>query len=117
VNRAKQHNRFQSEVDVACYTGRYVVVQAAVRAGDDMKIFAQIQNIRREGGKSEEKDNEKQCFPFMKPSSSHGRFSCLFCGEGSRIKNLVKSYRAKGFLAVSSVGSAANGKSDPVIRR
>jgi hypothetical protein len=100
VNGAKQHNRFQHEVDVACYTGRYVVVQAAVRAGDDVEIFAQIQNIRRKGRKSEEKDNEKQCFPFMKRSSHHGRFSCLVCDEGSRIKNLVKRYRAKGFISI-----------------
>ena len=93
MNGAKHHNRFQHEVDGTCYPGRDVVVQAAVRAGEDVEFFAQIQNIRREGGKSDEKDNEKQCFPSMKRSrSSHKRFSCRIFGEGSRIKCLVKSY-------------------------
>jgi len=76
---------------VTCYTGRDVVVQAAVWAGEDAKFFAQIHDIRRESGKRNEKDNEKQCFPFMKRSRSiHGRFSCRIFGKGSRIKSLVK---------------------------
>ena len=41
-----------------------------------MKLFAQIQDVRREGGKGDKKDNEKERFPFMKRSgSSHERFS------------------------------------------
>jgi len=72
LNGAKQDNRFQHEVDAAYYTGRDVVVQAAVWAGEDVKLFAKIEDVRREGEKSDEKDNEKQCFPFMKRSrSSH----------------------------------------------
>jgi hypothetical protein len=93
VNGAKQHNRFQHEVDGACYTGRDVVVQAAAGAGEDVKLFAKIEDVRREGGKSDEKDNEKQRFPFMKRSkSSHERFSSRIFGKGSRIKGLVKGY-------------------------
>jgi hypothetical protein len=41
-----------------------------------VKLFAQIKNVRREGRKSDKKDNEKQRFPFMKRSRSiHERFS------------------------------------------
>lgn len=93
MNGAKQHNRFQHEVDGACYPGCDVVVQDADGAGEDVKLFAKIEDVRREGGKSDEKDNEKQCFPFMKRSrSSHEQFSSRIFGEGSRIKSLVKSY-------------------------
>jgi hypothetical protein len=66
MNGAKQYNRLQCEVDGACYRGCDVVVQAAAGAGEDVKLFAQIEDVRREGGKSDEQDNEKQCFPFMK---------------------------------------------------
>ena len=66
MNGAKKHNRFQHEVDGACYPRCDVVIQAAVWAGEDVKIFAKIEDVRREGGKSDEKDNKKQCFPFMK---------------------------------------------------
>ena len=93
MNGAKQDNRFQHEIDGACYTGRDVVVQGAVWAGDDVEFFAQIQNIRREGGESDEKDNEKKCFPFMKRSrSSHESFSCRILGKRSRNNGLVKRY-------------------------
>jgi hypothetical protein len=93
VNGEKQYNRFQHEVNGARYPGCDVVVQAAVWAGEDAKLFAKIEDIRREGGKSDKKDNEKQCFPFMKRSkSSHERLSSrIFC-KGSRLKSLVKSY-------------------------
>ena len=67
---AKQHNRFQHEVEAAGYPGRDVVVQAAAWAGEYLEFFAKIEDVRREGGKSDEKDNEKQCFPFMKRSRS-----------------------------------------------
>ena len=90
---AKQHNLFQCEVNGARYPGSDVVVQVAAGAGEDVKLFAQIKDVRREGGKSDEKDNEKQCFPFMKRSqSSHERFFSRTAGEGSRIKSLVKRY-------------------------
>jgi hypothetical protein len=57
---------------VACQTGRDVIVQNAVRAGEEVKFFTQIQDIRREGRKSDKKDNKKQRFPFMKRRrSSH----------------------------------------------
>ena len=59
MNGAKQDNRFQHEVDIACYPGCDVVVQAAVWAGEDVEFFAKIEDVRREGGKSDEKDNEK----------------------------------------------------------
>jgi hypothetical protein len=91
VNGAKQHNRFQHEVDGAYDSGCDVVVQAAVWAGEDVELFAKIDDVRREGRKSDKKDNEKKCFPFMKRSrSSHERFSSRIFGKGSRIKSLVK---------------------------
>jgi hypothetical protein len=31
-----------------------------------MELITQIENVRREGGKSYEQDNKKQRFPFMK---------------------------------------------------
>ena len=93
MSGAKQHNLFQREVNRACYPGRDVVVQAAAGAGEDVKLFAQIDDVRREGRKNDEKDNEKQCFPFMKRSqSSHERFFSRTAREGSRIKSLVKRY-------------------------
>lgn len=66
MNGAKQHNRLQREVDSACYPGCDVVVQVVAGAGEDVKFIAQIDNVRREGGKSYEQDNQKQRFPFMK---------------------------------------------------
>jgi len=93
VNGAKQQNRFQHEVGGACYAGCDVVVKDAAGAGEDVKLFAKIEDVRREGGKSDEKDNEKQCFPFMKRSRSrHERFSSRIFGKGNRIKGLVKGY-------------------------
>ena len=99
MNGAKQYKRPQREVDGACYPGCDVVVQAAAWTGEDEKLFAKIEDVRREGGKSDEKDNEKQCFPFMKQSrSSHERFSSRIFGKGSRIKSLVKSYSLSALI-------------------
>ncbi len=66
MNGAKQLNRLKHKVDIAYDPGCDVVVQAAAWTGEDVKLFAKINNVRREGGKSDEKDNENKCFPFMK---------------------------------------------------
>ena len=65
MNEAQYVNQFHLEGEVICYTGRDVVVQAAVWVGDDAKLFAEIDDVCRESRKNDEKDNEKQCFPFM----------------------------------------------------
>jgi hypothetical protein len=59
VNRAKQYNRFQCEIDDACYPGCDIVVQAAVWAGEDVEFLAQIKDVRSKGRKGYKKDNEK----------------------------------------------------------
>ena len=70
MNETQYGNQLHLEGEVICYTGRDVVVQTAVWAGDDAKLFAEIDDVRRESRKSDEKDNEKQRFPFMKRSRS-----------------------------------------------
>ena len=54
------------EGKIARYTGRDVIVQKAIRAGEEAKLFTKIQNVHRESRKSDEKDNKKKRFPFMK---------------------------------------------------
>jgi hypothetical protein len=65
VSGAKDENRLRLENGVTCYAGRDVVVQIAVRAGEDAKLFTEIQDVRRKGGKSDQKGNTKKCFPSM----------------------------------------------------
>lgn len=48
-----------------CYPGRYVIVQKAIWAGEEMKLFTEIKNVRRESRESDEKDSKKKRFPFV----------------------------------------------------
>ncbi|MHB8909327.1 MAG: hypothetical protein ACYDAA_10670 [Syntrophales bacterium] len=65
LNGGNGEHPLRLQAMVTCQTGRDVIVQTAVRGGEEAQLFAQIQDIRRESGKSEKKDNEKQRFPFM----------------------------------------------------
>jgi hypothetical protein len=83
LNGAQCDKRLRLESKVICDAGRDVAVQTAIWAGDDVKFFAQIQDICRESREGDKKDNEKQRFPFMKRSKrSHERFSSHFLGRG-----------------------------------
>jgi len=65
VNGAEDDKLLQIEGKIAYYTGRYVVVQAAIRAGQQVKLFTEIQDVRRESSESDEKCNKKKRFLFM----------------------------------------------------
>ena len=82
------------EGKIARYTSRDVIVQKAIRAGEEAKLFTEIQNVRCESRKSDEKDNEKQCFPFMKRSrDSHERFFSAFLERVTESKVLSRVIR------------------------
>jgi len=75
VSGEQDEKRLRLESGVTCYASRDAIVQKAIWAREEAKLITEIQNVRREGGKSDEKDNEKQCFPFMQRSrDSHERF-------------------------------------------
>jgi hypothetical protein len=58
LNEGEGEHPLQIEAMVTRQTGRDVIVKTAVRGGEEVKLFAQVQDVRREGGKSEKKDNE-----------------------------------------------------------
>jgi hypothetical protein len=65
VNGAREENRLHLEGKIARYTGRDVIVQKAIRTGEEAKLFTEIQNVRCESRESDEKDNKKKRFSFM----------------------------------------------------
>ena len=50
------------EGKISGYAGCDVIVQNAIRAGEKVKLFTKIQNVHREGRKSNEKDSKKSTF-------------------------------------------------------
>ena len=65
MSRAKDENRLRLESGVTCYASRDVIVQKTIRAGEEVKLITEIQNVRCESIESDEKDNKKKRFPFM----------------------------------------------------
>ena len=48
-------------------TGRDVVAHTAVRAGEDLKLLAHIEEVSRKSRESAKKDNEREYFSFSTP--------------------------------------------------
>ena len=65
MSRAQDDMLLHIEGKNPYYTGCDVIVQKTIRAGEEVKLFTEIQNVHREGRKSDEKDSEKKRFPFM----------------------------------------------------
>jgi hypothetical protein len=65
VSRAQDEMLLHIEGKIFGYTGCDVIIQKAIRAGEEVKLFTEIHNVHREGSKSDEKDNKKKRFPFM----------------------------------------------------
>jgi len=65
-------NGFRLYDELVDDAGGDIVVETAVRAGENAKFFAKIDDVRRKCGKRDQKDNEKKGFSFMKQSrTSH----------------------------------------------
>jgi hypothetical protein len=62
---AKDENRLCLESEATCYAGRDVVVQRAVHAGEEVKLFTEIQDVHCESRESDEKNDKKNRFPFL----------------------------------------------------
>ena len=65
MNKAREENRFHLEGKIALYICSIIIVQKAIRAGEEAKLFTEIQNVRCENRESNKKDNKKKRFPFM----------------------------------------------------
>ena len=50
IDGAQDEKRFRLEGDTGGNSGRDIVVQRTVRAGEEAKFFTEVQDIRRENG-------------------------------------------------------------------
>jgi hypothetical protein len=59
LKRGKYENRLRLEYVIIYYTGCNVVIQAAMRASENVELFPEIEDVSSKSSKSDNKDNEK----------------------------------------------------------
>ncbi len=70
LNGEQLENRLRCGDEVTYDAGRYIAVQAAVGAGENEELFAEIDDVSRERKEGEKKDGKKQALSFLKPIGS-----------------------------------------------